>query len=70
MTSAFDEFQFIVNESKFYIITLSETWLKNDKYLLEYVNLPGSKFSYRNRDEKRGGGVGIYIYKRLYYIQN
>ena len=61
MTSAFDEFQFIVNESKFDIITLSETWLKNDKYLLEYVNLPGSKFSYRNRDEKRGGGVGIYI---------
>ena len=53
--------QFIVNESKFDIITLSETWLKNDKYLLEYVNLPGSKFSYRNRDEKRGGGVGIYI---------
>ena len=61
MTSTFDEFQFMVNESKFDIIPLSETWLKNDKHLLEYVNLPGYKFSYRNRDEKRGGGVGVYI---------
>ena len=34
MTSTFDEFQFMVNELKFDIITLSETWLKNDKHLL------------------------------------
>ena len=61
MTSTFDEFQFMVNKLKLDIITLSETWLKNDKHLLEYVNLPGYKFSYRNRDEKRGGGVGVYI---------
>ena len=61
MTSAFDEFQFMVNESKFDIITLSERWLKNDKHLLEYVNFPGYKFSYRNIYEKRGGGVGVYI---------
>ena len=68
MTSTSHEFQFMVNESKLDIITLSETWLKNDKHLLEYVNLPGYKFSYRSGDEKRGGGVGIY--KRLCYIQN
>ena len=68
MTSTFDEFQFMVNESKFDIITLSETWLNNDKHLLEYVNLPGYKFFYRNRDGKRGRGVGVYI--KLYYIQN
>ena len=61
MTSTFDEFQLMVNESKFYIMTLSETWLKNDKYLLEYVSLPGYKFSYRNKDEKRDGGVDVYI---------
>ena len=61
MTSTFDEFQFIVNESKFDIVTLSETWFKNDKHLLEYVNMPGCKFSYRNGDEKRDGGVGVYI---------
>ena len=68
MTSTFDEFQFMVNESKFDIITLSETCLKNDKHLLEYFNLPGYKFFYRNRDGKRGGGAGVYI--KLYYIQN
>ena len=61
MTSTSDEFQFMVNESKFDIITLSKTWLKNDKHLLEYVSLPGYKFPYRNRDEKRGGCVGVYI---------
>ena len=61
ITSTFDKSQFLVNESKFDIITLSETRLKNDKHLLEYVSLPGYKFSYRNRDEKRGDGVGVYI---------
>ena len=61
MTSTFGEFQFMVNELKFDIITLSETWLKNDKHLLEYANTPGYKFSYRNRDEKKGGGVGVHI---------
>ena len=61
MTSTFDEFQLMVNESKFYIMTLSETWLKNDKYLLEYVSLPGYKISYRNKDEKRDGGVDVYV---------
>ena len=67
MTSTFDEFQYMVKESKFDIITLSETWLKNEKHPLEYVNLPGIcqfvnlPVSYRNRDEKRGGGVGVYI---------
>ena len=61
MSSIFDEFQFMINQTKFDIITLSETWLKNDKHLLGYVTLPGSEFAYRNRDEKRGGGVGIFI---------
>ena len=61
MSSKFDEFQFMINQTKFDVITLSETWLKNDKHLLEYVRLPGYEFAYRNRDERRGGGVGIYI---------
>ena len=29
--------------------------------VLEYVSLPGYTFSCRNRDEKRGVGVGVYI---------
>ena len=61
MSSTFDEFQFMINQTKFDVIALSETWLKNDKHLLEYVRLPGYEFAYRNQDEKRGGDVGIYI---------
>ena len=61
MTSTFDEFQFEVNELNFDIITLSKSWLKNDKYLLEYVILPGYKFPYMKRNEKWGGGVSVYI---------
>ena len=61
MSSTFDDFQFMINQTNYDVIALSETWLKNDKHLLEYVRLPGYEFAYRNRDEKRGGGVGIYI---------
>ena len=48
ISSTFDEFQFMINQTKFYVITLSETWLKNDKHLLGYVRLPGYEFAYRN----------------------
>ena len=61
MSCTFDEFQFMINQTNFDVISLSKTWLKNDKHLLEYVRLPGYELAYRNRDEKRGGGVGTYI---------
>ena len=64
MSSTFDEFQFMINQTNFDVIALSETWLKNDKHVLEYVRLPGFEFTYRIRDEKSGGGVGIYIRDR------
>ena len=65
MSSTFDEFQFKINQTNFDVITLSETWLKNNKHLLEYVRLTGYEFVYRNRDEKGGGGVGIYIRDKI-----
>ena len=33
---------------------LSETWL-------QYVQIPGCNFCYRNQDERHGGSVGLYI---------
>ena len=60
MSSNFDEFQLMINQTNLDIITLSETWLKSDKHLLEYVRLSDYEFAYRNRDEKRGGSVEIY----------
>ena len=65
MSSTFDEFQFMMNQTNFDVIALSETWLKNDKHVLEYVRLPGFEFAYRIRDEKGGGGVGIYIRDKI-----
>ena len=41
MSSTFGEFQFMINQTNFDVVTLSETWLKNDKYLIEYVRLSG-----------------------------
>ena len=62
MPSLFDTFKFMINQTNFDVITLSETWLKNDKHLLEYVRLPGYEFAYQNRgDVKPGRAVGIYI---------
>ena len=40
----------MINQTDFDVIKLSETWLKNDKHLLEYVRLPGYEFAFRNRD--------------------
>ena len=34
----------MVHKTKFDIVTLSEAWLKNEKHVLKYVNLPGYKF--------------------------
>ena len=61
MVSSFDEFHVILQEHPFDILTLSETWLKDNMNLLNYVQIPGYKFSYKNRSERRGGGVGLYI---------
>ena len=48
----------MINQTKFDVISLSDTWLKKDKHLLEHFRLPGYVLAYRNRDR---GGVGIYI---------
>ena len=52
MCSTFDEFSVMLNMYQFNIISLSETWLKDNKYLLDYVNIPGCNFEYRNRDNR------------------
>ena len=59
MVSSFDEFNVMLQEHPFDILTLSET-LKDDANLLNYVQIPGYKFSYKNRHERTGGVVGLY----------
>ena len=67
MVSSFDEFIVMLQEHPFDMLTLSETWLKDDVNLLNFVQIPGYKFSYRNRNERRGGGIGLYIKDSIEY---
>ena len=67
MSSTFDEPQVMVSQHPFDIITLSETWLRNDSKLLQYVQIPGYSFCYKNRDGRRGGGVRRYIKNTIKY---
>ena len=66
MTSMFNEFLMTIQTYPFDIITLSETWLKDNHLLLEYVSVPGYSHEFRNRNV-RGGGVGAYIRDNLKY---
>ena len=34
MSSTFDEFEVMANEYQYHIVTLSETWLRDNKHLL------------------------------------
>ena len=67
ITSSFAEFEAMLMRYKFDIITLSETWLKDNPHLLNHVTIPGYKTEFNNRDGKRGGGVGLYIKENLQY---
>ena len=49
----------------FDIISTSETWLKQNKDLIDYVQIPGFEFIYNNREHFRGGGVTYYIKEHL-----
>ena len=42
-------------------MTTSETWLKDDNKMIDYVQIPGYQLEYRNRENRRGDGVGVHI---------
>ena len=48
---------------------MSETWLKGNQKLLDYVDIPGYNLEYANRDNKRGGGVRVYIKETFTYTE-
>ena len=55
----------MINEYQFDIVALTETWLRDDKDLLDYVKISSYNFVYRNREQKHGGGVGAYLKEKL-----
>ena len=61
MVSTCDEFVITINEYPLNVITLSETRLKDNPSLLDFVSVPGYSTVFRNRESIKGGGAGAYI---------
>ena len=63
LASTFDAFHLMLENHKFDIVALSETWLKDNKHQYQYVS--GYKTVFQNRENKKGGGVGFYVKDHL-----
>ena len=61
MVSTFDHLCLLIQRYSFDVITMSETRLKENNLLIQYVTIPGYIHAFNNRDKIRGGGVGVYI---------
>ena len=61
MISTFNGWLMTLRQYPFDVISMSETWLKNNPLLLQHVNIPGYCNAFRNRDEIKGSGVGVYV---------
>ena len=61
--STFNEFTTMLNDYKFDIIALTETWLQdNNQHQQNYVQIAGyNPPVFKNRSGKKGGGVGFYV---------
>ena len=69
LTSTFDEFSYMLNQYYFDIVALSETWLTGNKHQLDYVKIDGYKSLFKNREHKRGGGVGFYVKENISFTE-
>ena len=61
LCSTFDDFSVFLRTYCFDIMTLPETWLKNNQQMLEYVQIEGCNSEFINREGRRGGVVGVYV---------
>lgn len=66
MSSTFDDFTSHFNKIH---LTLwhSETRLRVNSDLLEYVKILGYDFVYKNRTKDRGGGIGAYSKRKVQF---
>ena len=51
MASSFDELLATIKEYPFDVVTMSETWLKDNALLLQYVTISGYSQVFRNRNK-------------------
>ena len=55
----------MMNRYQFDIVAVSETWLKDNKTQLEYLQINDYSSVWKNRDSKTGRGVGYYIKEHM-----
>ena len=65
LQSSFGKFSYMMNKYNFDTVALSETWLKNNKTQLEYVQIDGYTSKFKNRESKLGGRVVFYIKEHM-----
>lgn len=61
MTSTFEELSLLISDYPFDIVTLYETWLNNNRLLLNHVSFPSYVATYLNQNVCKGVWVGAYI---------
>lgn len=47
------------------LLTMSETWLKDNELLLQHITISGYCHTFQNRERMRRGGVGMYLKESL-----
>ena len=67
MTSTFNEFLLTIKTYPMDVALLSETWLRDQKELLDYVSIDGYATEFGHRVATKGGGVGGYIKENVAY---
>ena len=65
LSTSINEFNVKLSTYGFDNISISETWLNENKDLIDYVQIPGYEFIYKNREHSRAGGVAYYIKQHL-----
>ena len=67
LVSTFNEFSLFCENYDFDLLCLSETWLRSNKHLLDYVKLSSFDLLYNNRESIKGGGVACYVKSHIKY---
>ena len=67
LLSSFAEFELMFNIYKFDILTLSETWLRNNEHAINYAQISGYNLEINSRNTGRGGDVDFYIKDKITY---
>ena len=55
----------MMNRYQLDIVAVYETWLKDNKTQVEYIQINGHSLVWKNRESKTGGGVAFFIKEHM-----